>query len=117
MLKFCRKDPNRKHTLIDGSFYMSCKDGLFNTHSIAIVDWNYILIFFFNSEKMLDSNKISYLWFFLSMTFHLLYFHVNCGVNSGKWWFNSLLFNREYKYKSSLSESMESLDPIENSII
>lgn len=31
-----------------------------------------------------------------------------------KWWFNSMLFNRELEYRCELSKSMDSLGPIEN---
>nr|QJQ75547.1 acetyl-CoA carboxylase carboxyltransferase beta subunit [Glycyrrhiza asymmetrica] len=33
-----------------------------------------------------------------------------------KRWFNSMLFNREFEYRCSLSKSIESFDPIENQI-
>nr|YP_010048844.1 acetyl-CoA carboxylase beta subunit [Aganope dinghuensis]QPK77217.1 acetyl-CoA carboxylase beta subunit [Aganope dinghuensis] len=34
-----------------------------------------------------------------------------------KWWFNSMLFNRELEYRCRLSKSMDSFGPIENSSV
>nr|YP_009527325.1 acetyl-CoA carboxylase carboxyltransferase beta subunit [Ranzania japonica]AYA72699.1 acetyl-CoA carboxylase carboxyltransferase beta subunit [Ranzania japonica] len=50
------------------------------------------------------------------MTIHILYFHSNRGqegsMEKEKWWFNSMLFNRELEYRCGLSKSMEGIEPI-----
>nr|QRI59435.1 acetyl-CoA carboxylase beta subunit [Erigeron breviscapus] len=50
------------------------------------------------------------------MTIHLLYFHANMEQeNSMKsWWFNSMLFKKEFEHGCRLSKSAGSLGPIEN---
>ncbi|KAG5575073.1 hypothetical protein H5410_055207 [Solanum commersonii] len=50
------------------------------------------------------------------MTVHLLYFHANRGQENSmeRWWFNSMLFTKEFECKCGLDKSMGSLGPIEN---
>nr|ATL60910.1 acetyl-CoA carboxylase beta subunit [Kohautia caespitosa] len=52
------------------------------------------------------------------MTIRLLYFHTNRRQENAmeKWWFNSMLFKKEFKFKCrcGLDKSMDSLSPIEN---
>lgn len=50
------------------------------------------------------------------MTIHLLYFHANMEQENSmkRWWFNSMLFKKEFEHRCRLSKSMGSLGPIEN---
>nr|YP_009495730.1 AccD [Panax trifolius]AWA25630.1 AccD [Panax trifolius] len=50
------------------------------------------------------------------MTIHLLYFHTNKGQENSmeRWWFNSILFKKEFEHRCGLSKSTGSLGPIEN---
>nr|ATL60987.1 acetyl-CoA carboxylase beta subunit [Pentas lanceolata] len=50
------------------------------------------------------------------MTIHLLYFHANGRQENAmeKWWFNSMLFKKEFKCGCGLDNPMDSLSPIEN---
>nr|ATL61220.1 acetyl-CoA carboxylase beta subunit [Theligonum cynocrambe] len=50
------------------------------------------------------------------MTIHLLYFHANRRQENAmeKWWFNSMLFKKEFKCRCGLDKPMDSLSPIEN---
>lgn len=50
------------------------------------------------------------------MTIHLLYFHANRGQENSmeRWWFNSMLFKKEFERRCGLNKSMGSLGPIEN---
>nr|YP_009558370.1 AccD [Aralia cordata]YP_009589900.1 AccD [Aralia continentalis]AZZ06382.1 AccD [Aralia cordata]QBM07818.1 AccD [Aralia continentalis]UEC45031.1 AccD [Aralia cordata] len=50
------------------------------------------------------------------MTIHLLYFHTNKGQENSmeRWWFNSILFKKEFEHRCRLSKSTGSLGPIEN---
>nr|YP_009316639.1 acetyl-CoA carboxylase beta subunit [Taraxacum amplum]AOV93898.1 acetyl-CoA carboxylase beta subunit [Taraxacum amplum] len=53
---------------------------------------------------------------FRRMTIHLLYFHANMEQENSmkRWWFNSMLFKKEFEHRCRLSKSMGSLGPIEN---
>nr|YP_009570958.1 acetyl-CoA carboxylase carboxyltransferase beta subunit [Quintinia verdonii]QBC69525.1 acetyl-CoA carboxylase carboxyltransferase beta subunit [Quintinia verdonii] len=53
---------------------------------------------------------------FYRMTIHLLYFHANRGQENSmeRWWFNSMLFKKEFEHRCGLSKSTDSLGPIEN---
>ena len=53
---------------------------------------------------------------FHRMTIHLLYFHTNKGQENSmeRWWFNSILFKKEFEHRCGLSKSTGSLGPIEN---
>nr|YP_010345391.1 acetyl-CoA carboxyltransferase beta subunit [Solanum plowmanii]UNZ89139.1 acetyl-CoA carboxyltransferase beta subunit [Solanum plowmanii] len=50
------------------------------------------------------------------MTIHRLYFHANRGQENSmeRWWFNSMLFKKEFERRCGLNKSMGSLGPIEN---
>nr|YP_010387966.1 acetyl-CoA carboxylase beta subunit [Luculia pinceana]UPO68892.1 acetyl-CoA carboxylase beta subunit [Luculia pinceana] len=50
------------------------------------------------------------------MTIHLLYFHANRRQENSmeRWWFNSMLFKKEFECRCGLNKSMDSLGPIEN---
>nr|YP_009706054.1 acetyl-CoA carboxylase carboxyltransferase beta subunit [Viburnum brachybotryum]YP_010117613.1 acetyl-CoA carboxylase carboxyltransferase beta subunit [Viburnum farreri]QFQ35590.1 acetyl-CoA carboxylase carboxyltransferase beta subunit [Viburnum brachybotryum]QPM99892.1 acetyl-CoA carboxylase carboxyltransferase beta subunit [Viburnum farreri] len=50
------------------------------------------------------------------MTIHLLYFHANRRQENSmeRWWFNSMLFKKEFEHRCGLSKSTGSLGPIEN---
>nr|YP_009872877.1 acetyl-CoA carboxylase carboxyltransferase beta subunit [Leptodermis scabrida]YP_010376080.1 acetyl-CoA carboxylase carboxyltransferase beta subunit [Leptodermis kumaonensis]YP_010376248.1 acetyl-CoA carboxylase carboxyltransferase beta subunit [Leptodermis gracilis]UOG86259.1 acetyl-CoA carboxylase carboxyltransferase beta subunit [Leptodermis pilosa var. acanthoclada]QKT28591.1 acetyl-CoA carboxylase carboxyltransferase beta subunit [Leptodermis scabrida]UDN43179.1 acetyl-CoA carboxylase len=50
------------------------------------------------------------------MTIHLLYFHANRRQENAmeKWWFNSMLFKKEFECRCGLDKPMDSLSPIEN---
>ena len=50
------------------------------------------------------------------MTIHLLYFHANRRQEKSmkRWWFNSMLFKKEFECRCGLNKSMDSLGPIEN---
>lgn len=50
------------------------------------------------------------------MTIHLLYFHANMEQENSmkRWWFNSMLFKKEFEHRCRLSKSTGSLGPIEN---
>nr|ATL61374.1 acetyl-CoA carboxylase beta subunit [Plocama pendula] len=50
------------------------------------------------------------------MTIHLLYFHANRRQENDmeKWWFNSMLFKKEFECRCGLDKPMDSLSPIEN---
>nr|YP_010884374.1 acetyl-CoA carboxylase carboxyltransferase beta subunit [Ixora finlaysoniana]ATL59253.1 acetyl-CoA carboxylase beta subunit [Ixora hookeri]WIW75786.1 acetyl-CoA carboxylase carboxyltransferase beta subunit [Ixora finlaysoniana] len=50
------------------------------------------------------------------MTIHLLYFHANRRQEKSmeRWWFNSMLFKKEFECRCGLNKSMESLGSIEN---
>nr|ATL62854.1 acetyl-CoA carboxylase beta subunit [Steenisia pleurocarpa] len=50
------------------------------------------------------------------MTIHLLYFHANRRQEKSmeRWWFNSMLFKKEFECRCGLNKSTESLGPIEN---
>nr|YP_009573744.1 acetyl-CoA carboxylase subunit beta [Menyanthes trifoliata]AZA07217.1 acetyl-CoA carboxylase subunit beta [Menyanthes trifoliata] len=50
------------------------------------------------------------------MTIHLLYFHANMEQENSmeRWWFNSMLFKKEFEHRCRLSKSTDSLGPIEN---
>ncbi|KAL7608664.1 hypothetical protein Lser_V15G13821 [Lactuca serriola] len=53
---------------------------------------------------------------FRRMTIHLLYFHANMEQENSmkRWWFNSMLFKKEFEHICRLSKPMGSLGPIEN---
>nr|YP_010346032.1 acetyl-CoA carboxyltransferase beta subunit [Solanum emulans]UNZ89780.1 acetyl-CoA carboxyltransferase beta subunit [Solanum emulans] len=50
------------------------------------------------------------------MTIHLLYFHANRGQENSmeRWWFNSMVFKKEFERRCGLNKSMGSLGPMEN---
>nr|YP_010175963.1 AccD [Oldenlandia diffusa]QSM35057.1 AccD [Oldenlandia diffusa] len=50
------------------------------------------------------------------MTIHLLYFHANRRQENAmeKWWFNSMLFKKEFECRCGLDKPMDSISPIEN---
>nr|ATL61605.1 acetyl-CoA carboxylase beta subunit [Argostemma yappii] len=50
------------------------------------------------------------------MTIHLLYFHANRRQENAmeKWWFNSMVFKKEFECRCGLDKPMDSLSPIEN---
>nr|QIS91207.1 acetyl-CoA carboxylase beta subunit [Bertiera longithyrsa] len=50
------------------------------------------------------------------MTIHLLYFHANRRQEKSmeRWWFNSMLFKKEFECRCGLNKSTESLGSIEN---
>nr|QIS91681.1 acetyl-CoA carboxylase beta subunit [Alberta magna] len=50
------------------------------------------------------------------MTIHLLYFHANRRQEKSmeRWWFNSMLFKKEFECRCGLNKSPESLGSIEN---
>nr|QFS20252.1 acetyl-CoA carboxylase beta subunit [Mussaenda hirsutula] len=50
------------------------------------------------------------------MTIHLLYFHANRRQEKymERWWFNSMLFQKEFECRCGLNKSTDSLGPIEN---
>nr|QIS91839.1 acetyl-CoA carboxylase beta subunit [Augusta austrocaledonica] len=50
------------------------------------------------------------------MTIHLLYFHANRRQEKymERWWFNSMLFKKEFECRCGLNKSTESLGSIEN---
>nr|YP_010495690.1 acetyl-coenzyme A carboxylase carboxyl transferasesubunit beta [Lactuca tetrantha]UWM99157.1 acetyl-coenzyme A carboxylase carboxyl transferasesubunit beta [Lactuca tetrantha] len=53
---------------------------------------------------------------FRRMTIHLLYFHANMEQENSmkRWWFNSMLFKKEFEHRCRISKSMGSHRPIEN---
>nr|YP_010544296.1 acetyl-CoA carboxylase carboxyltransferase beta subunit [Mimulicalyx rosulatus]UYG22016.1 acetyl-CoA carboxylase carboxyltransferase beta subunit [Mimulicalyx rosulatus]UYG22103.1 acetyl-CoA carboxylase carboxyltransferase beta subunit [Mimulicalyx rosulatus] len=50
------------------------------------------------------------------MTIHLLYFYANRGQENSmeRWWFNSMVFNKELEHRYGIKKSTDNLGPIEN---